>query len=181
LVIAGGEDAAWKNLGQQNRNRHPLGMIDMTHPPTTVLIAEDDPVFRRVMGFSIARMGLTVESVSNGQEAYQRIGQGGIHFLVTDHQMPVCSGLELLEKLNADSDIECPPVILCTAKGLELDSQGLQSRYRLVAVMHKPFSPRKLGDLILRHIDSIDPATPPTLRLDHPAAEAANVETSGDG
>jgi CheY-like chemotaxis protein len=153
----------------------------MTHQPTTVLIAEDDPVFRRVMGFSIARTGLTVESVSNGQEAYDRLRQGGIHFLVTDHQMPVCSGLELLEKLNADAEIQCPPVILCTAKGLELDSQGLESRYRLVAVMHKPFSPRKLGDLILKHVGSIVQATPPRISFDNLVADTPNPEAISDG
>ncbi len=64
----------------------------MTHRPTTVLIAEDDPVFRRVMSFSIARTGLTVESVGDGLSAYERLCQGGIDFLITDHQMPICSG-----------------------------------------------------------------------------------------
>ena len=91
----------------------------MTNDPTTVLIAEDDPVFRRVMGFSIARSGLTVESVADGQAAFERLSQGGIHFLVTDHQMPVCSGLELLERLASNPSVPCPPTILCTAKGLE--------------------------------------------------------------
>ena len=124
----------------------------MTHPSDTVLIAEDDPVFRRVMGFSIARSGLTVESVGDGQAAYERLCQGGIQFLVTDHQMPICSGLELLDKLAANPSVTCPPTILCTAKGLELDSRGLESRYNLISVMHKPFSPRKLCDLILRHV-----------------------------
>lgn len=144
----------------------------MIQHPTTVLIAEDDPVFRRVMSFSIARSGLTVESVADGAAAYERLCHGGIHFLVTDHQMPVCSGLELLEKLAANKQACFPPTILCTAKGLELDSQGLQSQYSLVAVMHKPFSPRKLCDLILQYtsgsgntgsslIDSLTPVDRP--------------------
>ena len=116
----------------------------MLNHPTTVLIAEDDPVFRRVMGFSIARSGATVESVGDGQAAFERICQGGIHFLVTDHQMPICSGLELIERLAAERSVQLPPTILCTAKGLEIDSMGLQAKHQLVAVMHKPFSPRKL-------------------------------------
>lgn len=136
----------------------------MTQSPTTVLIAEDDPVFRRVMGFSIARSGLTVESVGDGQAAYERLSQGGIHFLVTDHQMPICSGLELLDRMvaNKNKSNPWPPVILCTAKGLELDSQALESRYNLVAVMHKPFSPRKLTELILKHVGPGAPRTQAT-------------------
>ena len=149
----------------------------MSHQPTTVLIAEDDPVFRRVMGFSIAKCGLTVESVGHGQAAYERLLQGGIHFLVTDHQMPICSGLELLEKLCNSSDVFFPPTILCTAKGLELDSQGLESRYNLVAVMHKPFSPKKLGDLILSRVGKRSPEIPP---IDTGVPNETRSEIGGD-
>jgi CheY-like chemotaxis protein len=153
----------------------------MTHQPTNVLIVEDDPVFRRVMGFSIARSGLTVESVGNGQEAYERLCRGGIHFLVTDHQMPICSGLELLERLASNPDIQCPPVVLCTAKGLELDGHGLESRYKLVAVMHKPFSPRKLSDLILKHVAAVSPADFPSISAGNPGVTLPNSEAIGHG
>lgn len=157
----------------------------MTLRPTTVLIAEDDPVFRRVMGFSIARNGLTVESVADGDAAYHRLCQGGIDFLVTDHQMPVCSGLELLERMlcHPQPGNPWPPATLCTAKGLELDSQALESRYNLVAVMHKPFSPRKLSELILSHVRTVDAPKTPTFpsiaggnELTFPPSEAV-----GDG
>lgn len=73
----------------------------MTAPNATVLIAEDDPVFRRVLGVAISKHGLKIESVGDGRAAYQRIQQGGIDFLVLDHQMPLCSGIELLEQLSA--------------------------------------------------------------------------------
>ena len=67
---------------------------------------------------------------------------------------------ELLDKLAADSSVPCPPTILCTAKGLELDSQGLETRYNLISVMHKPFSPRKLCDLIHNHVGTPLEPTP---------------------
>ena len=135
----------------------------MTTRPTTVLIAEDDPVFRRVMGFSIGRTGLTVESVGNGLAAYERICQGNIDFLVTDHQMPICTGLELIERVIGAPNLTLPPSILCTAKGWELDGDQLRSRYNLVAVMHKPFSPRKLSELILQHVAAPSSLAPSSL------------------
>ncbi len=134
----------------------------------TVLIVEDDPVFRRVMNFTIARSGFAVESASDGLTAYHRICQGGIDFLVTDHQMPICTGLELLERLDSNPEIDSPPTILCTAKGLELDSQGLQSRFGLAAIMHKPFSPRRLSELILQHIASESSTTVLSSSVDQP-------------
>jgi two-component system, chemotaxis family, chemotaxis protein CheY len=127
----------------------------MSQSLPTVLIAEDDPVFRRVMSFTIARSGLTVETVGDGEAAFQRLSAGGVDFLVTDHQMPVCSGLELLLRLIANPQVNFPPTILCTAKGLELDTQDLQTRFGLTAVMHKPFSPRKLTEMILQHTSGL--------------------------
>lgn len=118
----------------------------------TILIIEDDPVFRRVLSFTVAKAGLAVETASNGQSGFDRLIQGGIDFLVTDYQMPVCSGLELLQRLEAHDGFQRPCTILCTAKGLELDSEQLQKQFDLVEIMHKPFSPRKLTELILKHI-----------------------------
>lgn len=155
----------------------------MSQPPT-VLIVEDDPVFRRVMSFTIARCGFTVETASDGQVAYQRMCQGGIKFLVTDHQMPVCTGLELLELIEQNPDVDLPPTILCTAKGLELDSQGLQSRFGLAAVMHKPFSPRKLSELIIEYLSSGSAPEPPSIppvAPTYPPAVPPSAEGSVDG
>lgn len=114
----------------------------------TVLIVEDEPVFRRIMSFTIANYGFRVETTSNGNEGFDRLVQGGIDFLVTDLQMPACTGLELIEKADATEGMTRPPTILCTAKGLELDTTKLMREKGLIAIMHKPFSPRKLGELI---------------------------------
>jgi CheY-like chemotaxis protein len=153
----------------------------MTQQPNTVLIAEDDPVFRRVMSFSISRTGLTVEAVCNGAEAYERLRQGGIQFMIIDHQMPICSGLELLEKLAANPQVHAPPTILCTAKGLELDSHGIQSRFNLVAVMHKPFSPRKLSELIHQQIGAVSKRVTPSSTTNSSVVDAPNSAAVGDG
>jgi CheY-like chemotaxis protein len=126
----------------------------MTEPNATVLIAEDDPVFRRVLSVAISKHGLKIEAVGDGLAAYQRIQQGGIDFLVLDHQMPLCSGIELLEQLSTNGKEAggIPPTILCTAKGLELNVPELVERYQLVGILHKPFSPKQMSDLILKNL-----------------------------
>jgi CheY-like chemotaxis protein len=119
----------------------------------TVLIIEDDPVFRRVLSFTVAKSGLAVETCCDGESGYRRLLQGGIDFIVTDFQMPGCGGVELLQRLDDLSDYQRPPAILCTAKGLELDSEKLRVDFRLACIMHKPFSPRKLSEVIHRHLE----------------------------
>ena len=127
----------------------------MTDSHQTVLIAEDDPVFRRVICFTLERFKLQVEAVADGASAYERLCQGGIDFLVTDQQMPFCTGLELLANKIQNPEIADIPTILCTAKGFELDTQHLKSVYGLVDVMHKPFSPRKLGSVVSECLEQI--------------------------
>ena len=122
--------------------------------PPTVLIIEDDPVFRRVLGFTIARSGLNVETANDGDSGYERLMCGGVDFIVTDYQMPGCGGVELLERLDELQDYRRPGAILCTAKGLELDGESLRKRFRLVGILHKPFSPRKLSEMIIAELEA---------------------------
>lgn len=152
----------------------------------TVLIVEDDPVFRRVLSYTVAKAGFKSDTASNGANGFDRLMRGDVDFLVTDLQMPVCGGLELLERLKAQADFTRPKTILCTAKGLELDTEELKIRFGLIAIMHKPFSPRKLSDLIAKNMDPpvpedcppIAPAITPT-GLIRRAAVTAEVHGHG--
>ncbi|MGV3485879.1 MAG: response regulator [Planctomycetaceae bacterium] len=119
----------------------------------TVLVAEDDPVFRRVITFSIEAAGMACQAVANGVDAKAILAQGGVDLLVTDHQMPLCSGLELIEHVRTESDLNSLPIILCTAKGFELDAAELSKTHRLLAVLRKPFSPRQMMGIVKAHIE----------------------------
>lgn len=117
--------------------------------PKRVLVAEDDSVFRRVIEFTLARAGFQVRTAANGAIALQQLQCESYDCLVTDHQMPEMSGIDLLNYVRGSENLRSMPAILCTAKGLELDSEFLQKRYQLAAVLHKPFSPRKLAELLV--------------------------------
>jgi CheY-like chemotaxis protein len=130
----------------------------------TVLVAEDDPVFRRVIAFSIERAGFGCETASNGVEAIRLIDRGGIDFLVTDHQMPHCSGLELIEQIRNRAEQRPLPIVLCTAKGYELDSTELVRSYGLLAIIGKPFSPKQLIRVIASQFLDIPALTTSTPR-----------------
>ncbi len=114
-----------------------------------ILIAEDDPAFRRVIEFTLQRSGWKTRAVCDGESAWQILQQEPWPFLITDHQMPRLSGIELIDRIRHQlplgHDME---LVLCTAKGLELDAARLTQEYRLLRVMHKPFSPRELASLL---------------------------------
>ncbi|WP_417749695.1 response regulator [Rosistilla oblonga] len=113
-----------------------------------ILVAEDDPVFRRVIVFALKQVGFTVDSVSDGEQAQHQLHAGEYDMLITDHQMPLCSGLDLIQRLRESPRFVHLPVVLCTARGLELDKDHLQNRLQLAGIMHKPFSPRLLAERV---------------------------------
>ncbi|TWT98702.1 response regulator [Neorhodopirellula pilleata] len=139
--------------------------MSSTNPPSpnspVVLIAEDDPVFRRLLQFTIQRCGYNVVVTADGEEAWQRLQGRDIDLLVTDQQMPHCTGIELLLRIANDrAGIAASPdkstssrelvraAILCTAKGLEIDRQRLKDQFGLLDVIGKPFSPKQLARAI---------------------------------
>lgn len=124
----------------------------MSNPQSkTVLIAEDDPVFRRLLQFTIERCGVNVVAVADGDMAWTRLQERDIDLLITDQQMPHCTGIELLLRVanhaSDDSPI-VPACILCTAKGLEMDRERVREQFDLLAVMGKPFSPKLLSRVV---------------------------------
>lgn len=109
-----------------------------------ILIAEDDPVFRRVIVFTLERAGFSVYAAGNGKEAWDYLQSHEIDCLVSDHQMPIMSGIELVQRIEESPLCGRFPIVMCTAKSLEFDSDFLTEHYRLAAIMQKPFSPAGL-------------------------------------
>ena len=85
----------------------------------TVLIV-DDSAFDRQLATSVLAQddGLQVESVDGGGAALDRLRRGGVDLVVTDLQMPMIDGIQLV--INMREDYPEIPVILMTGEGSEL-------------------------------------------------------------
>ena len=67
--------------------------------------------------------------------------------IVTDYQMPVMTGLEMIEKLRQNPQTAQIPVIMLTARGFAIEDQ-LKEKLRVAACLSKPFSPREVLGII---------------------------------
>ena len=81
----------------------------------TVLIAEDDTSFRRVLDFQLTEAGYSTTLAENGDEALEQFLKLGHQVVLTDLKMPGISGEELLKKIIQASPNT--PVIIITAYG----------------------------------------------------------------
>lgn len=119
----------------------------MDAAPRTALVVEDNAALRRVVGRALQTVGFEVTSAVDGLEAWEAAQSVCFDLVVTDQQMPRLGGVELIEKLRGAVEYAHTPIVLLTAKGMELNNESLKAQYDVSAVLNKPFSPSALGAL----------------------------------
>jgi CheY-like chemotaxis protein len=63
-------------------------MSDPASSPAAVLVVEDEPLVRTYVSSILGQSGFDVVEAANGEEAMERIEQGGVCAIVSDVSMP---------------------------------------------------------------------------------------------
>lgn len=109
----------------------------------TILVVEDEPAIRELIGFACESSGYAVLRAGSVKEASDLLSQNRVHMILLDWMLPDLSGLQWLDKLKRDERYAAVPVIMLTARGTESDKvAGLDAGADDYVV--KPFSPREL-------------------------------------
>lgn len=111
-----------------------------------VLVAEDNIVLSDILRFNLSRAGLVVAVARNIHEAKTHLGAQQFDLMITDFQMPDGNGDELCRFVREECQLTIP-IILCSAKGLEINAAALRDTWSLAAVIFKPFS---MSDIVKR-------------------------------
>ena len=108
-----------------------------------VLVVDDEIHIVHVVAIKLRNNGYEVTTADNGAEAYDLVCKERPDIIVTDYQMPVMSGIELVEKLRADEATRDIPVIMLTARSFAI-SKEQQEDLHISGCLSKPFSPKEL-------------------------------------
>jgi DNA-binding response OmpR family regulator len=106
-----------------------------------VLIVDDEPNIREVVGLYLRRDGHAVVAAADGEEALELFRTSDPDLVVLDLMLPKVSGLEVCRRMQAERRV---PLIMLTARGAEEErivGLGLGADDYVV----KPFSPRELA------------------------------------
>jgi two-component system phosphate regulon response regulator PhoB len=109
----------------------------------TILVVEDEPAIRELIGVNLVDAGYTVREAPDAESATRLIREALPTLVLLDWMLPGQSGLALARALRADPRTRDLPIIMVTARADEADRvTGLEAW--VDDYVTKPFSPREL-------------------------------------
>jgi DNA-binding response OmpR family regulator len=126
-----------------------------------LLVVDDDPELRPLVGFALRQAGYLVVESSSGEEALQLLDRELPDLMILDVNLPGIDGFEVLKRTRA-RDAAALPILMLTVRGEEEDLvRGLD--LGADDYLTKPFSPRTLlarVRALLRRAGQESPARP---------------------
>ncbi len=86
---------------------------------TKILVVDDEPAISTLLKYNLEQNGYQVTIATDGQSAYELIGEQSFDAILLDLMLPVMDGMTVLKNLRQDKI--STPVLLVTAKGDEFD------------------------------------------------------------
>jgi signal transduction histidine kinase/ActR/RegA family two-component response regulator len=114
-----------------------------------VLVVDDEPDAREIMGTALTTAGATVEVASDAREAFGLVGKGDVDVLVSDIAMPDEDGLALIQKIRSSREARVAnvPAAAVTAFTSAMDrDRALAAGFQVH--LSKPFEPSQLVRIV---------------------------------
>ncbi|HEX3935089.1 MAG TPA: response regulator, partial [Puia sp.] len=114
-------------LNQQNEGIHPslpASPVEKLSEPTSIMVADDDPINMLLISEVLRRMGFEVIQVSNGREALERLPHCEPVMIFMDVNMPEMDGYTTTRKIRQMPEPWCNlPIIALTADAMKGDRE----------------------------------------------------------
>jgi len=111
-----------------------------------VLFADDDSKMHLILTLWLKKHGHKVDCVSDGQKALQLLEKQTYDILITDVNMPLVNGIELIHQ--AMKLLSLPPLIIVLTSRCDIPELRKEIADASVHLFNKPFSPSALMELI---------------------------------
>jgi DNA-binding response OmpR family regulator len=118
-----------------------------------ILVVDDEPLICQLYTEILIAAGYAVDAVEDGAVAWDAIQLNSYDLLITDHEMPNVTGIELLKKLEANHVVLPVIMVSGTMPTAELERYPL---LRLDAALRKPFNIIELTDMVKKVLHETD-------------------------
>jgi CheY-like chemotaxis protein len=139
----------------EQRRSVSVGTGIMDNSDKHILVAEDNAALLSVIRFNLERAGFQVTVAANGRIAWEHAQDEQFDMVVTDQQMPEMTGCEFCRLLRGVENYRDIPVIMLTAKGMELELPKLKTGLGISATCLNPFSPKEIIQAVEDHLTAV--------------------------
>lgn len=115
--------------------------------PVTILVIDDDTVFRKTLAFTLTRRGYETRVARDGEEGLQLAEAEAPDLVICDVMMRGMHGYATVAALRDTPGLEHTPVIMITGQGNPLGERRARA-HGADYYLHKPFKLPELLDLI---------------------------------
>jgi len=99
------------------RRAHRGTLLDMRDRVAKVLIVDDEPTTRFVLKRFVHDLGHVVIEASDGQRAWEILGDNpDFDLVITDLLMPRLTGEQLIQQVRASATLKALPILVITSK-----------------------------------------------------------------
>ena len=113
-----------------------------------ILLVDDSLTMRKVVGNSVKQAGYSdFDEAKDGKEAFELMQSNSYDLILTDWNMPVMNGLELVKAIRREDRFKSIPIIMITTEGAKTEVvTALQAGVNNYIV--KPFTAEVLKEKI---------------------------------
>lgn len=124
----------------------------MTQANRDILIVDDMAMLRNIMKTQLQRMGFDrIHEAPDGSAALKILNTRKIDLVISDWNMPVMNGFELLREMRTSESLKDIPFIMVTAEATQ-DRISMALRLKVDELILKPFTLEILERKIIRVI-----------------------------
>ncbi len=119
-------------------------------PNMKILIVDDMATMRRIVKNILKQLGFAnTEEAENGQEGLQKLRADTYGFVVSDWNMPVMTGIDMLRAIRSDDKLKSIPVLMVTAEAQQANLvEAIQAGVSNYIV--KPFTAETMQEKIAK-------------------------------
>ena len=119
-------------------------------PNMKILVVDDMVTMRRIVKNILKQLGFAnVDEAENGQEALQKLRADTYGFVVSDWNMPLMTGIDMLRAIRADEKLKPTHVLMVTAEAQQSNLiEAVQAGVSNYIV--KPFTAETLQEKIAK-------------------------------
>jgi DNA-binding response OmpR family regulator len=126
-------------------NAAPARRLTDVEPRARILYVDDEPQLRRLGALVLVQSGYEVDTAADGAEGWDALQHAHYNLLITDHEMPRLTGLELATRARlAGMRL---PIVLTSGSGAVLRDSSVKW-LEIAACLPKPFGADTLVETV---------------------------------